>query len=94
MIKERISERLEFVMNTLKESSAAEQSGNTYHAACLTASARDSLAVLSDNVNGLACALSDDGYDNAYFNDLDARIANLLDRTVMRLETLENSLKG
>lgn len=94
MIKDRISERLAFVMNTLKESSNAEREGDTYSAACLTASARDSLSVLSHNVNSLACALSDDGYDNAYFNDLDARIANLLDRTIMRLETLENSLKG
>lgn len=94
MIKKRISDRLSFVLNIMKESSEAENNGDTYHAACLAASARDSLTVLHDLVNGLACALSNDGYDNPFFNDLADRCARVLEMTIVRLGKLETSLNG
>lgn len=94
MIKQRISDRLSFVLSLMKESKESEESGNTYHAACLAASARDSLTVLHDLVNGMACALRAEGYCDAYFSDIARRVARSLDLTVVRLEKLETSLKG
>lgn len=94
MIKRKLSERLTFILRVLNESAEAERNGDTYHAACLAASARDSMTVLNDLVNGLACALSEDGYDNPFFNDLADRCAKVLAMTVVRLGKLETSLKG